>query len=318
MEIYPEQQNGCLPEQLTQPEETSLFPMTRRDAAFAVGGLIISVFAAIYGVFGGFALGYTVSAAAMFILFAVYFAKGGKAQAFPILCGLLALANTAVFLCTTNGSVRFFGFLVTIALSLTCFDGLAAGGTTGNRQTVHLFCKAIATIGHIGVTLRSVFTDRTGHKKVVGKALLGLAGAVPVLIVVVPLLVSSDDAFRGMVDRMFADTGKTLVKANFGVVLAMFAVSYGFSLKTGRTVQQKKGTFGGMENVYILSFLTAISLCYLLYLFSQLAYFFSAFKGFLPEGGITYAQYARKGFFEMCTIAVINLAIVFVALFLAK
>ena len=56
----------------------------------------------------------------------------------------------------------------------------------------------------------------------------------------------------------------------------------------------------------------------MLYLFSQLAYFFSAFKGFLPEGDITYAQYARKGFFEMCVIAVINLLIVFLALLLAK
>ncbi len=313
-----EQQNQNLQEQLPQPGETSLFPMTRRDAAFAICGLIISVFTAIYGIFGGFALGYMVSAVAMFVLFAIYFAKGSKVRAFPIICGVLALANTAVFLCTTNGSVRFFGFVLTIALSLVCFDGFTAGATKGNRQTVHLFCKAIATVGHIGMTLRSLFADRTGNRKVVGKALLGLAGALPVLIIVVPLLISSDDAFRGMVDRMFADTGKTIVKANFGVALAMFAVSYGFSLKTGRTVQQRKGTFGGMENVYILSFLSAISVCYLLYLFSQLAYFFSAFKGFLPEEGITYAQYARKGFFEMCMIAVINLVMVFVVLLLAK
>ena len=49
-----------------------------------------------------------------------------------------------------------------------------------------------------------------------------------------------------------------------------------------------------------------------------MAYFLSAFQGFLPEGDITVAQYARKGFFEMCVIAVINLMLVVAAMSLAK
>ena len=55
-----------------------------------------------------------------------------------------------------------------------------------------------------------------------------------------------------------------------------------------------------------------------MYLFSQLAYFFSAFKGFLPDIDATYAQYARKGFFEMCAVALINLCLIFLSLLLAK
>ena len=61
-----------------------------------------------------------------------------------------------------------------------------------------------------------------------------------------------------------------------------------------------------------------ISVCYLIYLFSQLAYFFSAFKGFLPENySFTPAEYARRGFFEMSIIAAINFVIIFAALLLS-
>jgi hypothetical protein len=134
----------------------------------------------------------------------------------------------------------------------------------------------------------------------------------------VPLLVKSDVAFEGLVNRLFANTFSTFLKANIGLALALFVIAYGFSLRFGKVAKIGKPKFKGMENVYIISFLSSIALCYLLYLFSQLAYFFSAFKGFLPDGEITYAEYARKGFFEMCAIAVINLIIVFVSLLLAK
>ena len=295
-----------------------LFDLSKRDIAFAVCGVIVCVLTSVYGIFGGFALGYAVTSVCILFLFAAYFREKGRVSAFSATCGVLALANTAVFLCTTNGSVRFFGVLTGFLLSLACLDGLAIGGTRGNRGTVYLFYKAAATMQHIDVAVKSLFSDHSGNRKTAGKVLIGLLCAVPVLIVVIPLLRSSDEAFQGMLDRMFDDIGNTVFKVAFGIALSVFVVCYGFCLKTGRIVQQKESRFAGIENVYIVSFLSAISLCYLLYLFSQLAYFFSAFKGFLPNGGITYAQYARKGFFEMCAIAVINLVLVFTAMLFAR
>ena len=59
------------------------------------------------------------------------------------------------------------------------------------------------------------------------------------------------------------------------------------------------------------SFLCVISATYLLYLFSQLAYFFSAFSYILPEGyKNTASEFARRGFYEMCMVCAINLAII--------
>ncbi len=307
-----------LPDQY-QPKP--LFELKKGDTAFAVCALVASIFTSIFGIFGGFAFGYLLSIALMTALFCIYFAKGGKVSVMPVICGLLSLANSAVFICTTNSSVRFFGVVVSFLLGLVCFDGMTNGATAGNRQTAGIFYSAASTVGNIGVSLKSLFTGGDGDKKAVGKALVGLLCAVPVLIIVVPLLISSDDAFSGMLSNIFSSSGNaflTVLKAVFGAVISMFVISYGISLKFVRVSKMKDSKFAGIENVYIISFLSAIGVCYLLYLFSQLAYFFSAFKGFLPNDDITYSQYARKGFFEMCVIAVINLCLVFFSILLAK
>ncbi len=295
-----------------------LFELQKDDTVFALCALAASVFTAIFGIFGGFAFGYLLSIVLMTALFCIYFAKGGKVHVLPFIYGILSLANGTVFICISNGSVRFFAVLVSFLLSLVCFDGMTNDVSHGNRQTIGIFYSAASTIGNIGTSIKSLFASSDGDKKAIGKVLIGLVCAIPVLIIVIPLLISSDDAFRGMMSNISGNTFSTILKAIFGIILSLFAISYGFSLKTGRITKVKEGKFTGVENVYIISFLSAIAVCYLLYLFSQLAYFFSAFKGFLPDGDITYAQYARKGFFEMCIIAVINLGLVFFSMLLAK
>ena len=86
-----------VPEILNPQEKKTVFELEKRDVIFAVGALLVSVFTAIFGISGGFALGYTLSILLMAALFGVYFAKGAKLQAYPMICGVLAIANAAVF-----------------------------------------------------------------------------------------------------------------------------------------------------------------------------------------------------------------------------
>jgi hypothetical protein len=53
------------------------------------------------------------------------------------------------------------------------------------------------------------------------------------------------------------------------------------------------------------------------YFITMAAYLFSAFGGELPTS-YTYAQYARKGFFELCAVATINLALLAFTYLLAR
>lgn len=319
------------PAQLNQPKtvihnnpatphrvKKTIFDLARGDFAFIIGAIISCMFVSLYGLFDGFALGYSIAIIIFAAVFIFYLAKRGKSIAFSIASGVLTISSSAVFVCTSNSSVRFFGVIINFLLALACFGGFASGKIIGNRQTIGIFYSAASSFGNIGITFKSIFHSNKNGKKSLSKVLLGLACAMPVVFTVLPLLMSSDDAFRGMMNKIFDNTLSTLAKAIFGTMIAALVIPYGLSIKSNRVATIKKGKFKGIENVYITSFLSAIAVCYLLYLFSQLAYFFSAFKGFLPVANITYAEYARKGFFEMCIIAVINLAIVFTAWLLAK
>ncbi len=298
-----------------------LFELNKQDTLFALGALVSCIFTTIFGFFGGFAFGYLLSVCIMIVMFSVYFIKNNKINLSILVYGLLAVANSVVFICTTNSSVRFFGVVISFLLSLVFFDGVVNKTSSGNRETMGVFYSALSTIGNVGVSLKSLLSNKEGDKKTFGKILTGLICAVPVLIVVVPLLLKSDDAFSGMMSSIFSNSGNTfliVLKIIFGTIVSMFVISYGFSLKYNRVSKPQESKFAGVENACIISFLSAIAVCYVLYLFSQLAYFFSAFNGFLPNDKITYSEYARKGFFEMCVIAVINLGVVFLSILLAK
>ena len=62
-----------------------------------------------------------------------------------------------------------------------------------------------------------------------------------------------------------------------------------------------------------------IPLCvlYLLFFGVQAGYFLSAFRSYLPDG-FTFAEYARRGFFELCIVSVINLAVILLAVFFCR
>lgn len=304
-----------------QPEPKPLFELTKGDNIFAICMLVASVFTSVFGIFGGFSFGYLISMVMFISVFTVYFIKCKNVSIFSLLCIALSLGNSAVFITTTNGSVKFFGVIISFMLLVVGTYGLALGKTAGNRATFGIIGSALSTIGNIGVSVKSLLSGSEGSKKSIGKVMLGLLCAIPVLVVVVPLLIKSDDAFSGMMNNIFNGSGNgflTILKAVFGAVLSLFVIAYGFSLKFNRISPAKQSKSHSIDTVCMISFLSAIAACYVLYLFSQLAYFFSAFKGFLPNQNITYSEYARKGFFEMCIIAVINLVLVFLSLLLAK
>ena len=144
-------------------------------------------------------------------------------------------------------------------------------------------------------------------------AVVGVLLAIPVLCTVVPLLVKSDAAFEGLVSGVVSKFASYMGELVVTLILIPLCYSYLFSLRHKNTATEK-GKLKKRKNLpytVCTSFLCVISATYLLYLFSQLAYFFSAFSYILPEGyKNTASEFARRGFYEMCTVCAINLAII--------
>ncbi len=298
------------------------FPLTKRDTAFAVLFAITSVLFAGLGLFGGFRVGYTISAVFSFIIGTVYlWNKKTKIKFFPLLCGILSLALPAVFAITSNGSVRFWSLVANALTSMAWFGSLVdLGDFGGDLELARNFIHQIifGMFGKLPKSIASLLAAKSQRKTSFGKALLGILLAIPVLMIVIPLLISSDVAFAGFITSFFENISLTIFKVIVGLIITPFVIAYCFALKNSEKKEYTPSKFSGIDNTIVISFLSVISICYLAYLFSQLAYFFSAFKGFLPEGyEFNVSTYARRGFFEMSAIAAINFLIIFGALLLS-
>ena len=149
--------------------------------------------------------------------------------------------------------------------------------------------------------------------------LMGALVAIPILVIMIPLLMRSDAAFEGLLELLPEfEFDELFATAVFG--FGMAAVLY------SRTVALIRGDLPvpaihrerkGIHPLTLITALSAVCALYVVYLFSQLAYFVGGFAGILPEG-YSLAEYARRGFFEMAWLCVINLSLMILAIGLTR
>lgn len=160
--------------------------------------------------------------------------------------------------------------------------------------------------------IRQQFHWKADHNAV--KIGIGIVVTLPLLLLIIPLLMSADPVFNHLlgnvsafVQRLSFDTliGRFLLAA----VLALGAFSYLWSLRvpvhvfwhlpvtTSRRIWQ-------LDRVIAATILAVFNLLYLLFDGIQFSYLF----GVLPNG-YTYSSYARHGFFELVAITLINLSL---------
>ena len=147
--------------------------------------------------------------------------------------------------------------------------------------------------------------------------LLGLLCAIPALLILMPLLISSDAAFAGLMGKLDVRVlGRFLLAMVLAGLLALLLFTLLFSSDRGPKALSG-GPRRGVEPAAVIAFLAAVGAAYVLYLIAQFAYFTDAFRGLLPKD-FTVAEYARRGFFEMCAIVAINLVLIVLAVGLCR
>ena len=178
----------------------------------------------------------------------------------------------------------------------------------------------LSSMGECGLALNSA-----GKKYSVGKNLLyiitGLIIAVPTTMTIAYLLMQADDAFNNMFTYLFNNAFSNivifLVQVAVGIPFAFYIYGTWMSYAKGTNAELltqtransivKKLRFA--PNIVICTITIPICLLYTMFFASQTAYYFSAFNNILPQS-LTYAEYARKGFFELCAVVVINIVVI--------
>lgn len=154
------------------------------------------------------------------------------------------------------------------------------------------------------------------------KVTIGVLISVPVLFVVLGLLMSADTQFEKMMGRIPHWFQLIDAEIVFRIITVLFFTFAFFALMQVLMRKQIKvfiqdgsqQTFK-MDGIITITVLVLINAVYVLFTIVQFKYFFSG----TLQGDFTYAEYARKGFFELLFVTLINLSItIFVLTFVEK
>jgi hypothetical protein len=159
-------------------------------------------------------------------------------------------------------------------------------------------------------------------------AVVGVIVSIPVIVGVTSLLISADRGFADVMEHIrgilnFETFGRYLIELLIGVPVACYI--YGSAFGNGHdryadcmTKADADASLASAHRIPLAAVrpgLIILTALYVLFFVAMGAYLFSAFRGDLPSA-YTYAEYARRGFFELCGVSAINLMIIaFVYLF---
>lgn len=185
----------------------------------------------------------------------------------------------------------------------------------------NFLCQAHVLLGNSQEENKSEKKSKGGTGRAV---LLGIVLAVPVLMIVLPLLSSADAGFEYLMGNVVSFMEKHLLSVFLRMIFAIPVSAYLYGLvyggisgrNTGRIqikkLQETEKHIRCVPDAAVCTALVILCMVYVLFIGLQGTYLFSAFSGVIPQN-FTYAEYARRGFFELCGIGAWNLVILWCA-----
>lgn len=260
------------------------------------------------------------------IIFAMQFLKKVnyqlRKQSYPYIIGMILLGISTAL--TTSFFLHFFNLIGIILLFFIFMIHQFYDDTTWNfpaylKRIFILFgtmCLCIPYPYQHGAKYLNKNKDKKNNSILIA-VIVGLVIALGILSVILPLLLKSDAIFT----KLF---GEILRYINFGTILGVFLTFiFGFTFCYALFAALCKYNFPeGRERkmryyhpVTGITFTSIISVIYLIYCVIQIMYLFIGMKSGLP-GNLTYAQYARGGFWELLFVSVINFVMVLLCMYL--
>lgn len=195
------------------------------------------------------------------------------------------------------------------------------------EAVVSFFVRPFIRLGAFAQTLQNLFRRNTPvgssepARHTFGKVLLGLLLAVPVLLISGSLLAASDQVFAQLTGQFWQQLSlnELVIQIAVALVLMPFIFSFLYSGRSqdrlldqsGLSSQSSSSKSKGLriDKTVLITFLSCINLLYIVFAAIQITYLTGAFQAVLPVD-LTYAEYARSGFFELLGVSLINLILV--------
>lgn len=263
-------------------------------------------------------LGIPVGIAAWYAVFSWYVGPKKLLQSRTwLLFGSIVLLSLT-FVIFSNGWFRFWniGFLL-VLLTVHAFQISEAGRKPWTAPSMLwerfrlLMDGLFGRLGAIGAAFKG-FTGPAAHRSLtIG---VGLLITTPLLLLAAVLLSEADMVFEWLIadllDAIWDHFDVALVRVLLGLMAAPFLFSLLYALGRPKSLPEGKAVslpkLDGAEAVMALGGLDAL---YLFFVGVQARALFGG-EDYLAQMGISYADYARSGFFQLVFVALLNLGVV--------
>lgn len=272
--------------------------------------------------FDGKALGLNVPIAVALFYAAILFSVRGQGcsltRGHNWLLLLLNAAFCATFALYNNSWLLFLNALAILtltALQICLMLDLCTYSDFKNLAYDVFHGIFVRPFSRIGGAYKEVFSSKKGeHRRVLPGVLLGLAIALPIAALLVLLLSSADAVFSKMLSQLFESfsVGNVLlyILLFFGIFTLAGSFVYSLADRSRRVVSTAAAPAKEPAKYNLIPFyviLTCMSVILAVFSAIQLLYLFG---GCALPSGVTYAQYARSGFFQLFIAAILVFAAV--------
>lgn len=231
--------------------------------------------------------------------------------------GMMLLAVSTF--CTDDGRIIGFNktgiFLLMMSLLLKQFYDTSQWRL--GKYLGSILEMTVMLIGKLGRPFsdgRAYYKNRSNKvNRKIGYVFLGILTAVPLLLIVVPLLSSADAVFREVMgNTLRLDSLWDFINILFRIAFIFFMSYALLAYMCTHAIKEEVKTHRTGEPLLAITVTGILSLIYALFCGIQIIYLFLGNMQ-LPEG-YTYAEYAREGFFQLLIVSILNLIIVLVCL----
>jgi len=274
------------------------------------------------------------------LLFDYFFYDKIPGIAFPlyvilVIVGLFAIANifkkqvskevvwllipliffSAMVFVRSSGLLTFLNVAASLLLFLVIAE-VSFGEKVKNFLVGHyvkIFFLPFKFIHPLFQTLSDLFSSRGVNKdqKALSQVVKGILMAIPVLFVFLLLFSSADLIFQKYVsDLISIDIEPEAISRSILVLIATLvyigAYTYSFREKENQIAAQQNSKGHSVGHIESSILLGSVNVLFFIFILVQLTYLFGG-ESNISAQGFTYAEYARRGFFELIAVAIISL-----------
>ena len=162
--------------------------------------------------------------------------------------------------------------------------------------------------------------------KTIKNIFIGLIISAPLLAIVIALLAAADTVFQNLVANMLKpleSISSIPFAQRVGTIGIITVLLFGYlavalKVRVEKASESVRRDIGSWDAIIVATVLVMVNAVYILFCVIQFTYLFGGEANIRSIPDYTYAEYARRGFFELIIVTVINLSILLIGLHFTK